>query len=142
MTNFTPVASLIGGALIGLAAALLLVTHGKIAGVSGIAGGVLQPRAGDVSWRVWFLGGLLGGGVLMTLVRPGAFGVPADRGLMVIAIAGLLVGFGTRMGNGCTSGHGVCGISRLAPRSLIATATFMAAGVITVLVHRMLGGAL
>lgn len=142
MTHFTPVASLIGGALIGLAAALLLVTHGKIAGVSGIAGGVLQPRAGDVSWRVWFLGGLVGGGTLMALFQPAAFGVPPARGLILVAIAGLLVGFGTRMGSGCTSGHGVCGISRLAPRSLIATAAFMIAGVVTVLVHRMLGGAL
>jgi uncharacterized membrane protein YedE/YeeE len=142
MTHFTPVASLLGGVLIGLAAGLLLVVHGKIAGVSGILGGLLQPRPGDVSWRAWFLGGLGGGGLLLALVWPGAFGgVPADRSLPIVAVAGLLVGFGTRLSNGCTSGHGVCGLGRMAPRSLIATAAFMAAGVITVLLVRLLGGA-
>jgi hypothetical protein len=142
MTHFTPVASLTGGALIGLAAALLLVTQGKIAGVSGIAGGVLQPRAGDVSWRLWFLAGLAGGGALVALIWPGAFGASPDRGPVLVAVAGLLVGFGTRMGNGCTSGHGVCGLSRLAPRSMVATATFLLAAILTVLVHDTLGGAL
>jgi uncharacterized membrane protein YedE/YeeE len=142
MTHFTPVASLIGGVLIGLAAGLLLVVHGKIAGVSGMLGGLLQPRPGDVAWRAWFLAGLAGGGVLLALAWPAAFGgVPADRALPIVAVAGLLVGFGTRMANGCTSGHGVCGISRMAPRSIVATVTFMVAGMVTVLLVRLLGGA-
>jgi uncharacterized membrane protein YedE/YeeE len=142
MTHFTPLESLAGGVLIGLAAALLLVTSGKIAGISGIIGGLLQPRPGDTSWRAWFLGGLVGGGVLLAMLRPAAFGVPPDRSLLIVGLGGLLVGFGTRMGNGCTSGHGVCGIGRLAPRSIVATIAFLAAGVITVLLTRILGGAL
>jgi hypothetical protein len=142
MTQFTPVASLAGGMLIGLAAALLLVTHGKIAGISGVLGGLLQPRPGDIAWRAWFVGGLAGGGVLLALIWPGAFGVLADRSLAMVAVAGLLVGFGTRLGSGCTSGHGVCGLSRVSARSLVATITFMAAGVITVLLTRLLGGVL
>lgn len=141
MTHFTPVSSLIGGLLIGLAAALLLITQGKIAGISGIVGGLLSPRAGDVSWRAWFVGGLLAGGLGLALAWPGAFGVPTSRSLILVAAGGLLVGFGTRMGNGCTSGHGVCGIGRLAPRSMVATAAFIASGVVTVLIVRWLGGA-
>jgi uncharacterized membrane protein YedE/YeeE len=140
-TQFTPVASLAGGMLIGLAAALLLITQGKIAGVSGVIGGLLQPRSGDVAWRAWFLGGLAGGGLVLALLWPEAFGVPADRSLITVAMAGLLVGFGTRLGNGCTSGHGVCGISRMAPRSMIATAAFLAAGIAAVTATRLLGGA-
>jgi uncharacterized membrane protein YedE/YeeE len=142
MTQFTPVASLAGGVLIGLAAALLLITHGKIAGISGVLGGLLQPRPGDIAWRAWFVGGLAGGGLLLALIWPDAFGVLADRSLAVVAVAGLLVGFGTRLGSGCTSGHGVCGLSRVSARSLVATITFMAAGVITVLLTRLLGGVL
>jgi uncharacterized membrane protein YedE/YeeE len=140
-TQFTPVASLIGGMLIGLAAALLFITQGKIAGISGIVGGVLEPRPGDLAWRSWFLGGLAGTGLLLALAWPEAFGVPTDRSLIMVAVAGLLVGFGTRLGNGCTSGHGVCGISRMAPRSIVATMAFLAAGMATVAATRWLGGA-
>lgn len=143
MTHFTPYASLLGGALIGLAAAAMLLVNGKIAGISGMLGGVLQPRAGDTAWRVLFLGGLVAGGALMFLIQPGAFAMDLDRSLLAIAAAGVLVGAGTRLGNGCTSGHGVCGISRLSRRSIVATVTFIAAGAVTVLLVRVgFGGVL
>lgn len=140
MMNYIFLESLIGGLLIGLAAATLLVTQGKIAGISGIVGGLLQPRTGDTSWRVWFLGGMIGGSVLMTMIWPGAFGTPVTESLAVVAIAGFLVGLGTRLANGCTSGHGVCGVARMSPRSMIATATFMTTGAATVALFRILGG--
>ena len=122
-----------GGALIGLSASLMLAFNGRVTGISGIVGGLLIPKAGDVSWRALFVVGLLLGGVLAMGVSPASFsrGVAAPG---VVALAGLLVGFGTRVGNGCTSGHGVCGISRLSPRSLAATITFISAGAVTVLV--------
>lgn len=132
---------LLGGALIGLAASLLLILNGRIAGISGIVAGLLRPVAGEVAWRVAFLGGLFAGGVALSVADPVALevGVPAPLGM--IALAGLLVGYGTRLGNGCTSGHGVCGVSRLSPRSLVATATFILTGALTVyLVHSGLGG--
>ena len=122
-----------GGALIGLSASLMLAFNGRGTGISGIVGGLLIPKAGDISWRALFVLGLLLGGVIALGVSPAAF----SRGAAapgVVAVAGLLVGFGTRVGNGCTSGHGVCGISRLSPRSLAATVTFIAAGAVTVLV--------
>lgn len=132
---FTPWASLAGGALIGLAAALLLWLNGRIAGISGIVGGLLRPVPGDRAWRVAFVLGLL--------LAPLAYGLVArlpvlqvDAGYGLLVLAGLLVGVGTRYGAGCTSGHGVCGLSRLSPRSLVATLTFMAAGFATVLVVR------
>lgn len=121
-----------GGALIGLSASLMLAFNGRVTGISGIVGGLLLPKAGDVSWRALFVVGLLLGGVIAMGVSPAAF----SRGGAapgVVALAGLLVGFGTRVGNGCTSGHGVCGISRLSPRSLAATITFISAGAVTVL---------
>jgi uncharacterized membrane protein YedE/YeeE len=121
-----------GGALIGLSASVLLAFNGRVSGVSGIVGGLLTPVAGDVAWRALFVLGLVAGGALALVAMPGAFSAgAASPG--VVAIAGLLVGFGTRVGNGCTSGHGVCGISRGAPRSLAATVTFIAAGAVTVL---------
>lgn len=141
MNNFTPLSALIGGILIGLASALLLVFDGKVAGISGILGGVLRPTPGDTGWRGTFLAGLLAGGLALRLIRPEFFG-PSVASIGAVAIAGVLVGFGTRLGNGCTSGHGVCGNSRLSPRSMVATVTFIATGALTVfIVRRFLGGA-
>ncbi|MDB4995293.1 MAG: putative transrane protein [Myxococcaceae bacterium] len=139
--SFTPLPSLLGGMLIGLSASLLLLTHGRVAGISGIVAGVLPPRAKGSSFRVWFLAGLFLAGLVTRLVWPAAFASLPVAGLGVTAIAGLLVGFGTRLGGGCTSGHGVCGLSQLSVRSLVATLAFMATGMATVYVVRhLLGG--
>ena len=125
--SFTPWASLAGGMLIGAAASLLILFNGRIAGISGIVGGLLNPSAEDVGWRIAFIGGLLGAPLICGLIAPlPAIQIDASYGILIIA--GLLVGVGTRYGTGCTSGHGVCGLSRLSPRSLVATLTFMAAG--------------
>lgn len=133
-------AGLLGGALIGLAAALMLLGNGRIAGISGIVGNLLRPAPGDVLWRAMFVLGLMGTGAIALRLAPGAFSA-AERPLWLVGAAGLLVGFGTRLGSGCTSGHGVCGVSRLSPRSIAATATFTAAGAATVYVARhLLGG--
>ncbi len=138
---FTPVRSLLGGALIGISAATLLLGPGRIAGITGILGGALRARAGDLAWRLWFLLGLVGGGVVLGRVWPATFQGQLARSGLWFAAAGLLVGFGTRLGNGCTSGHGVCGVGRLSPRSLLATAVFILTGAITVFVVRhLLGG--
>jgi uncharacterized membrane protein YedE/YeeE len=120
----------LGGALIGLAGLVLLAAHGRIAGISGIAGGLLRSATPDRAWRIAFLGGLASAGVIASIVAPGAIGPPVHS-IGTIAVAGLLVGFGTRLGGGCTSGHGVCGISRGSQRSLVAVATFMATGAVT-----------
>jgi uncharacterized membrane protein YedE/YeeE len=125
--------ALLGGALIGSGSALLLLTHGRIAGVSGIAGELLRRTTPDRAWRLAFLAGLVAAGAAAAAVLPAAIGVPV-RPLAVIVIAGLLVGFGARLGDGCTSGHGVCGLSRLSVRSLVAVATFMATGAITAMI--------
>jgi uncharacterized protein len=137
MSAFTPVAALTGGVLIGIAAAMLVLFNGRIAGISGILGGLLRPRKSDVNWRLAFLLGLL--------AAPAAYAwfatLPASRmetGNTLLIVAGLLVGVGTRYGAGCTSGHGVCGLSRLSWRSLAATLAFMAAGFATVFVTRHL----
>jgi uncharacterized membrane protein YedE/YeeE len=140
MDNFTPVSALVGGALIGTAAALLLVLNGRIAGVSGILGGLLQPQQREIGWRFAFLIGLLLAPMAYATFGGTLPAVALDASPRVIALAGLLVGFGTRLGSGCTSGHGVCGIGRASPRSLVATATFIAAGILTVLVTRHLLG--
>ena len=140
MTELTPLSSLAGGVLIGVAASLLLVASGRVAGISGILGGLLDRSTGDVAWRAAFLAGLLTGGCLLRTITPGAIGAPAVSSPLVLVVAGLLVGFGTRLGNGCTSGHGVCGVARLSPRSLAATATFMAAGMLATFVVRHLFG--
>jgi uncharacterized membrane protein YedE/YeeE len=137
MANFTPWSALAGGCLIGLAAALLLVVNGRIAGISGILGGVFAPARGERSWRVFFIAGLLATGVFAALFVPSSIGAPPRSPLLLMA-AGLLVGVGTRLANGCTSGHGVCGIGRLSPRSLAATLTFIAAGMLVV---HIVGGA-
>jgi uncharacterized protein len=132
---FTPYASLAGGAVIGLAAAVLVLFNGRIAGISGVLGGLLKPLRGDIGWRLAFVGGLVAAPVVCALFAAvPAPHFPASWGAVVLA--GILVGVGTRYGSGCTSGHGVCGLSRLSPRSLVATLTFMAAGFATVLVVR------
>jgi uncharacterized membrane protein YedE/YeeE len=134
-TAFTPGSALLGGALIGLASVAFVLALGRIAGISGIVAGLLRPVAGDRGWRVAFVAGVLGAPLAYGLWAP----LPALRieaSLPTLVIAGLLVGFGTRLGSGCTSGHGVCGLSRRSPRSLVATLAFMGAGFLTVFVVR------
>lgn len=134
-SHFTPYAALIGGVLIGVAAAVLLLMNGRIAGISGIIGGLIMPVKGDVAWRFSFVLGIVGAPLVYSLFAslPEAR-LDAEYGALVIA--GLLVGIGTRYGSGCTSGHGVCGLSRLSPRSAVATGTFMVAGFLTVFLVR------
>jgi uncharacterized membrane protein YedE/YeeE len=135
--HFTPWASLFGGAAIGIAAAMLVLLTGRIAGVSGIIGGLMRPVRGDIAWRVAFIAGLFAAPALYQLVRQAP--VPTIEAThAVVALAGLLVGLGTRYGSGCTSGHGVCGLGRLSPRSLVATVAFMVAAFATVFVVRHL----
>ena len=136
MANFTPISAAIGGALIGLSAVLLMLFTGRIAGVAGITGGLFNPRSDDRGWRLAFVSGLIAAPLAAALIgRP--VGIPQMPGSMIIiAIAGLLVGFGTRLGNGCTSGHGICGIARLSPRSIAATLVFMIAAMIVVTATR------
>ncbi len=136
---FTPWSALAGGVLIGVAAAMFVLLNGRIAGISGVIGGLLKPTPGDIAWRAAFVVGLLGAplaySLFAALPKPQ---IAAPYGALVLA--GLLVGIGTRYGSGCTSGHGVCGLSRLSPRSLVATAAFMGAGFITVYAIRHLLG--
>jgi hypothetical protein len=137
---FTPWPALAGGVLIGLAAVLLVLLVGRIAGISGVLAGLLKPVKGDVAWRTAFVLGLVGAPLAYRLVA--ALPLPhIDAGYGALVAAGLLVGVGTRYGSGCTSGHGVCGLSRLSPRSLVATLAFMGAGFATVFVLRHLLGA-
>ncbi|WP_303749173.1 YeeE/YedE family protein [Stenotrophomonas pigmentata] len=128
--------ALAGGVLIGIAATLLLWLTGRIAGISGILGGVVMPRSGEVAWRAAFLIGLVGAGAAYLWLVPGAYMPRQGFPPLLLVIAGLLVGFGTRMGNGCTSGHGVCGLGRLSMRSLAAVLTFMATAVVTTYIVR------
>lgn len=140
MNDFTPLPSLLGGLLIGASACLLLLFNGRIAGISGITSGAVIPRRGEIAWRWVFLAGLLVGGLVAARIVPRAFdGAPRISWLAIVA-AGFLVGFGTRLANGCTSGHGVCGLGRLSGRSLVATLTFMATGAVTVFVTYHLRG--
>lgn len=137
---FTPWHAAAGGVAIGLAAAISVLFNGRIAGVSGIVGGLLRPERGDIGWRIAFVAGLAGA----PLVYAAVAALPRlqiEAGYGALVIAGLLVGVGTRYGAGCTSGHGVCGMSRMSPRSLVATGAFMAAGFVTVFVARHLLGA-
>ena len=136
-THFTPWSSLAGGLLIGLATALLLLLSGRIAGISGIVGGLLRPGKGDVAWRVAFVLGLFAAPLVFVMAVP-LPRVAIDASTATLIIAGLLVGVGTRYGSGCTSGHGVSGLSRGSRRSIVATASFMAAGFLTVFVVRHL----
>ena len=134
-THFTPWAALAGGVLLGLASALFVLVNGRILGISGIVGGLLRPRAGDMGWRLAFvLGMLVAPGLYWLVVGPTQPRIDATWGMVVIA--GLLVGVGTRYGSGCTSGHGVCGLSRMSPRSLVATLAFMGAGFVIVFLIR------
>ncbi len=138
--NFTPWASLAGGILLGIASSLFVLVNGRILGISGILGGLIRPREGDRAWRIAFLLGMFAAPLLYAaLAGPSVARIDATWG-MVIA-AGLLVGWGTRYGSGCTSGHGVCGLSRLSPRSLVATLAFMGTGFATVYAvrHLLLG---
>lgn len=140
MEHFAPISALLGGLLIGASAALLMMLNGRVAGISGILGGLLSPACNEVGWRISFLAGLCAapliyvalGGVLPNIV----FGASTP----LLIVAGLLVGFGTRLGAGCTSGHGVCGIGRFSPRSIIATLVFMAAAIATVFIARHIIG--
>ncbi|MEY4266159.1 MAG: hypothetical protein RIS90_694 [Pseudomonadota bacterium] len=138
--NFTPWASLGGGLVLGLAAAMFILLNGRVLGISGILGGLLSPRMGDIGWRLAFLLGMAAAPTVFGWLAPAGF--PAapriEAGYGLIVLAGLLVGLGTRYGSGCTSGHGVCGLSRLSPRSLVATLSFMGAGFAIVFVIRHL----
>ena len=136
--HFTPWLSLGGGILLGLASAAFILVNGRILGISGILGGLLVPRLGDIGWRIAFLLGMAASPFVASLLLPVDY-LEAPRieaGYIAIAVAGLLVGFGTRYGSGCTSGHGVCGLSRLSPRSLVSTLTFMGLGFLVVYVMR------
>jgi uncharacterized membrane protein YedE/YeeE len=141
-SSFTPGSALAGGILIGLSASGMLLLAGRIAGVSGIVGGVLFPVRGDTLWRGAFLGGLFVGGILLRFTAPQLFFNTADNSALGLIVAGLLVGVGTRLSGGCTSGHGVCGIARLSRRSLVATGVFMAAGFLATYLLRHVWGAL
>jgi len=136
MENFTPVSALIGGGLIGLAAAMLLLLNGRMAGISGVVGDLLRPSEGDPGWRIAFVVGLIAGPLVYQLIAGEMLSVTIDARFPLLIVGGLLVGFGTNLGSGCTSGHGVCGMARLSPRSLIATVIFMSAGMVTVTIVR------
>ena len=141
MANFTPVSAAIGGVLIGLSAVLLMLSTGRIAGISGIFSGLLNMRGEDKGWRIAFLAGFI---LAPVIAGPLGYGMSAPKlpsSWTVIVVAGLLVGFGTRLGGGCTSGHGICGIARLSPRSIAATVIFMVTAIATVAITRhVLGG--
>ena len=141
MANFTPLSAAIGGALIGLSSVLLMLLTGRIAGISGIFGGLLNPRSGEVGWRIAFIAGLILAPLIAAQVGYGMASpqMPASWG--VIVGAGLLVGFGTRLAGGCTSGHGICGMSRLSARSIAATVIFMVVAIVTVaFTHHVFAG--
>ncbi len=140
IVNFTPVPALIGGALLGLAAALLWWLNGRLAGVSSILGQTLSTTETELHWRVAFLAGLLVAGIGAALLVPRTVHFELDAGYGQLVLAGMLVGYGTQLGSGCTSGHGVCGIPRLSKRSIVATLVFMAAGFLAVLGLRLGGG--
>lgn len=141
MTSFTPYSALIGGILIGVSATLLLWTTGRIAGISGIVGGLLRPAAFDLPWRFAFVIGLIAAPLLYRAAGGTTPVIAVTPSLALAILGGLLVGYGTRLGSGCTSGHGVCGLARLSPRSLAATAIFLAVALVTVFVTRhVLGG--
>jgi len=130
--------ALLGGALIGIAVSLFLYLNGRVTGISGIFYGILSLQRGDMAWRIFFVLGLLAGGFIFALYQPQVFGSPVEPSSRLF-VAGLIVGFGTILGSGCTSGHGVCGVSRLAPRSLISTGIFMASGILAVAFFRSMG---
>ena len=140
IVNFTPWSALAGGVIIGLAATLLMALNGRIAGISGILGGLLPP-SGDTGWRIAFVIGLIGGGALFMAVNGGPPPIFVEASLPVMIAAGLLVGYGTRLGSGCTSGHGVCGIGRASPRGLVSTMIYIGVAAITVFItHHVIEG--
>ena len=142
-TEFTPISSLIGGVLIGLATGLVLLLNGKIAGISGVVGRILRSTPGDALWRAWFVGGLIvGGGLTFALYPPSADLDFSHTSILGMAVAGLLVGVGTRLGGGCTSGHGVCGISRGSLGGITATVVFMLVAALVVFMRSLLTGGL
>jgi uncharacterized membrane protein YedE/YeeE len=140
MDTFTPLSALAGGLMIGAAAAMLLLFDGRIAGISGILGGLLRPVRGEIFWRLAFLAGLVAAPLAYAAAGGTLPAIRLDAPAWLVIVAGLLVGFGSRLGSGCTSGHGVCGIGRASPRSLIATAMFTATAIATVFVTRHLLG--
>ena len=140
MPHFTPYSALLGGLLIGTAASLMLLLKGRIAGISGIVGGLLHPSKGDASWRALFLIGMMTAPLGALLVTGHLPEISAQASTRTILLSGLLVGFGTRLGSGCTSGHGVCGLARRSPRSLVATLTFIASGALAVFLSRYVFG--
>lgn len=133
---------LLGGSLIGLAVSMMLYFNGRVAGVSGILSRTLDRTPGDTGWRVAFLLGLLSGGLILRFILPLALEASTNRGYFVLIVAGAFVGFGTVMGGGCTSGHGICGLSRLSKRSLVATIVFMVFGILAATLYRLAGGTL
>lgn len=135
--NFTPLMSLLGGIIIGLASALMLIFFGRIMGISGIVGTALERPKNDTLWRLVFIAGLISSAVIFAPLVDVPRTVPTETNLWLIVLAGLLVGYGTRLGSGCTSGHGICGISRLSARSIVATGVFMVAGIITVAIMQL-----
>lgn len=137
--QFTPVPALIGGLTIGFAVALFILVNGRLAGITGIISGLLRPKSADIAWRVAFILGLIAAPLLYQLAAP-LPPIQIEANWLMIGVAGFIVGIGTRYGSGCTSGHGVCGLSRLSPRSLVATLAFMATGIVTVYVVRHLLG--
>lgn len=141
MAHFTPLSALAGGVLIGLSAALLWLGNGRTAGISGIVGNLLAPGTGDVGWRIAFLAGLIAAPPLYATAGGAVPEIAISSSAATIVVGGLLVGFGTRLGGGCTSGHGVCGLARRSPRSIAATLLFMGCGFATVFVARHLVGA-
>ncbi len=134
--------ALLGGAMIGIAVSIMLLLNGRVTGISGILNGVLVPEKGDTLWRLLFVAGLFVGGLILNIVGPESFIDSTDTKMGQVIFAGLLVGFGTVMGSGCTSGHGVCGVSRWSPRSLVATGTFILAGILSVWFLRFIVGGL
>ncbi|MBE4296934.1 YeeE/YedE family protein [Vibrio parahaemolyticus] len=135
MLNVIPWESLFGGILLGISATILLLVNGKIAGISGIMNGIMSPKKGDYSWRLLFAVGMIAGGLISVLMLGVAVPSTANLSLGMVIAAGLLVGIGTRLGNGCTSGHGICGMGRLSKRSIVATSVFMAVSGLTVFVR-------
>jgi uncharacterized protein len=140
MENFTPLSAMIGGALIGLASIWMMLADGRIAGVSGIVGGLLKGVRGDVAWRIAFIAGLVAAPLVTGMVAP-VPPVDTDAGVGLLLVAGFVSGVGARSGGGCTSGHGVCGLARRSPRSMVATLLFIASGMATVYVLRHMLGA-
>lgn len=135
MLDVIPWESLLGGILLGISATMLLLVNGKIAGISGIMNGIMSPKKGDCSWRLLFVIGMIAGGLVSVLLLGVAVPSTANLSVGLVTVAGLLVGIGTRLGNGCTSGHGICGIGRLSKRSIVATCVFMAVAGLTVFVR-------